>query len=142
MTSNLGSDIIQEKYATDDQEGVKSALLELLGHSFRPEFINRIDDTVVFHPLGRSHIEKIAAIQLKSLEGRLKQLGYSLSITAGALAKLAEAGFDPLFGARPLKRVLQKQVENRLANAILAGEVVPGKAVKIGVVDDKLTVSQ
>ncbi|QFI40013.1 ATP-dependent chaperone ClpB [Moritella marina ATCC 15381] len=142
MTSNLGSDIIQEKYATHDQEGIKIALLELLGQSFRPEFINRIDDTVVFHPLGRNHIEKIAAIQLKSLEARLKQLGYSLSITAGALAKLAEAGFDPLFGARPLKRVLQKQVENRLANAILAGNIVPGKAVKITVVDDELCVSQ
>ncbi|GIC76224.1 ATP-dependent chaperone ClpB [Moritella sp. F3] len=142
MTSNLGSDIIQEKYATHDQEGIKAALLELLGQSFRPEFINRIDDTVVFHPLGRNHIEKIAAIQLKSLEARLKQLGYSLSITAGALAKLAEAGFDPLFGARPLKRVLQKQVENRLANAILAGSIVPGKAVKVTVVDDELCVSQ
>jgi ATP-dependent Clp protease ATP-binding subunit ClpB len=142
MTSNLGSDIIQEKYATHDQEGVKAALLELLGQSFRPEFINRIDDTVVFHPLGRNHIEKIAAIQLQSLEARLKHLGYSLSITAGALAKLAEAGFDPLFGARPLKRVLQKQVENRLANAILAGSIVPGKAVKITVVDDELCVSQ
>jgi len=117
-------------------------LLELLGQSFRPEFINRIDDTVVFHPLGRNHIEKIAAIQLQSLEARLKHLGYSLSITAGALAKLAEAGFDPLFGARPLKRVLQKQVENRLANAILAGSIVPGKAVKITVVDDELCVSQ
>ncbi|PKH04896.1 ATP-dependent chaperone ClpB [Moritella sp. Urea-trap-13] len=142
MTSNLGSDIIQEKYATHDQEGIKAALLELLGQSFRPEFINRIDDTVVFHPLGRNHIEKIAAIQLKSLEARLKLLGYSLSITAGALAKLAEAGFDPLFGARPLKRVLQKQVENRLANAILAGSIVPGKTVKISVVDDELSVTQ
>lgn len=142
MTSNLGSDIIQSEYDKHDHATVKAQLLEILGHSFRPEFINRIDDTVVFHPLGRTHIEKIAAIQLKSLEARLKQLGYSLSITAGALSKLAEAGFDPLFGARPLKRVLQRQVENRLANAILAGEVIPGKAVKICVVDDELSVSQ
>ncbi|QUM78005.1 ATP-dependent chaperone ClpB [Moritella sp. 24] len=142
MTSNLGSDIIQAEYGKHDYETVKTQLLDLLGQSFRPEFINRIDDTVVFHPLGRNHIEKIAAIQLKSLEARLKQLGYSLSITAGALAKLAEAGFDPLFGARPLKRVLQRQVENRLANAILAGEVIPGKPVKISVVDDELSVSQ
>ncbi|QUM79277.1 ATP-dependent chaperone ClpB [Moritella sp. 5] len=142
MTSNLGSDIIQEEYGKHDYDTVKLRLLELLGQSFRPEFINRIDDTVVFHPLGRNHIEKIAAIQLKSLEARLKQLGYSLSITPGALAKLADAGFDPLFGARPLKRVLQKQVENRLANAILAGEVVPGKSIKISVVDDELSVSQ
>jgi len=142
MTSNLGSDIIQEEYGKHDYDTVKLRLLDLLTQSFRPEFINRIDDTVVFHPLGRSHIEKIAAIQLKSLEARLKQLGYSLSITAGALAKLAEAGFDPLFGARPLKRVLQKQVENRLANAILAGEVVPGKSIKISVVDDELSVTQ
>ena len=142
MTSNLGSDIIQSEYDKHDHATVKAQLLEILGQSFRPEFINRIDDTVVFHPLGRTHIEKIAAIQLKSLEARLKQLGYSLSITAGALSKLAEAGFDPLFGARPLKRVLQRQVENRLANAILAGEVIPGKAVKICVVDDELSVSQ
>ena len=142
MTSNLGSDIIQEEYGKHDYDTVKLRLLELLAQSFRPEFINRIDDTVVFHPLGRSHIEKIAVIQLKSLEARLKLLGYSLSITAGALAKLADAGFDPLFGARPLKRVLQKQVENRLANAILAGEVVPGKSIKISVVDDELSVSQ
>ncbi|MDX2319416.1 MAG: ATP-dependent chaperone ClpB [Moritella sp.] len=142
MTSNLGSDIIQAEYGKHDYDTVKEQLLELLGQTFRPEFINRIDDTVIFHPLGRSHIEKIAAIQLKSLEARLKLLGYSLSITAGALAKLAEAGFDPLFGARPLKRVLQKQVENRLANAILAGEVIPGKPLKISVVDDELSVSQ
>ncbi|MFT5806178.1 MAG: ATP-dependent Clp protease ATP-binding subunit ClpB [Moritella dasanensis] len=142
MTSNLGSDIIQAEYGKHDYDTVKDQLLELLGQTFRPEFINRIDDTVIFHPLGRSHIEKIAAIQLKSLEARLKQLGYGLSITAGALAKLADAGFDPLFGARPLKRVLQKQVENRLANAILAGSIVPGKAVKISVVDDELSISQ
>jgi len=142
MTSNLGSDLIQEEYGKQDYNTIKLHLLELLGQSFRPEFINRIDDIVVFHPLDRSDIAKIAAIQLKSLEARLKLLGYSLSITADALAKLAEAGFDPLFGARPLKRVLQKQVENRLANAILAGDVVPGKEIKISVVDDELSVSQ
>jgi ATP-dependent Clp protease ATP-binding subunit ClpB len=142
MTSNLGSDVIQDQYGQQDYGMIKAQLMELLGQSFRPEFINRIDDTVVFHPLSQNHIEKIAAIQLRVLEARLKQLDYSLAVSSEALAKIAEAGFDPVFGARPLKRVLQKQVENRLANEILAGSLVPGKTIKLTVVDGELNVSQ
>ena len=142
MTSNLGSDIIQEHYGQLDYSDIKTQLMALLGQSFRPEFINRIDDTVVFHPLGHSQIEQIAAIQLESLKGRLKLQGYTLSITKEAMSKVANVGFDPLFGARPLKRALQREIENRLANAILAGTVVPGKEIKITLQDGELTVGQ
>ncbi len=142
MTSNIGSDVIQDNYGKLDYEGIKSQLMDLLAHSFRPEFINRIDDTVVFHPLGQGHIQKIAAIQLQQLEKRLKDQGYSLYISEEALAKIAEAGFDPVFGARPLKRAIQAQVENRLANEILAGKVIPGQEIKIVLIDDQLSITQ
>lgn len=142
MTSNIGSDVIQDNYGKLDYEGIKNQLMDLLAHSFRPEFINRIDDTVVFHPLGLGHIEKIAAIQLQQLEQRLKDQGYSLYISEEALAKIAEAGFDPVFGARPLKRAIQTQVENRLANEILSGKVIPGQEIKIVLIDDQLSISQ
>lgn len=142
MTSNIGSDVIQDNHGKLDYEGIKNQLMDLLAHSFRPEFINRIDDTVVFHPLGLGHIEKIAGIQLQQLEQRLKDQGYTLSISDEALAKIAEAGFDPVFGARPLKRAIQTQVENRLANEILAGKVIPGQEIKIVLEDDQLSISQ
>jgi ATP-dependent Clp protease ATP-binding subunit ClpB len=110
---------------TDEQdyENIKQMVLEVLGQHFKPEFINRIDETVVFHPLDGQQIQAIAAIQLKALKQRLADKGYKLRITEGALKKLAEAGFDPVFGARPLKRTIQQFVENPLAQAILANKI-------------------
>jgi len=146
MTSNLGSDVIQEGYHKQhhgevfDQDMMQAQLLDVLSANFRPEFINRIDDTIIFHPLGRNDIEKIAAIQLKAIEGRLKQQGYGLSITREAMGKIAEIGYDPAFGARPLKRALQREVENRLANAILGGDVATGATIKINVKNGELNV--
>jgi len=146
MTSNLGSDVIQEGYHKQhhgevfDQDMMQAQLLDVLSANFRPEFINRIDDTIIFHPLGRNDIEKIAAIQLKAIEGRLKLQGYGLSITREAMGKIAEIGYDPAFGARPLKRALQREVENRLANAILGGDVATGATIKINVKNGELNV--
>lgn len=121
MTSNLGSDIIQDKYLESQYNEMKSMVMNVVAQQFRPEFINRIDDTVVFHPLGKEEIASIAKIQLLSLRQRLNEMGYKLELSHAALDKLAEAGFDPVFGARPLKRAIQTEIENPLAQRILAG---------------------
>ncbi len=125
MTSNLGSDIIQDKHRESQYEEMKSMVMEVVGQHFRPEFINRVDDIVVFHPLGKEQIKSIAKIQLASLRARLTDKGYKLELSGGALDKLAEAGFDPVFGARPLKRAIQVQIENPLAQRLLSGDIVP-----------------
>ncbi|MDA7971798.1 MAG: ATP-dependent chaperone ClpB [Gammaproteobacteria bacterium] len=133
MTSNLGSQMIQEMRGdkkSGDFQGMKSMLLEVVAGHFRPEFINRIDDLVVFRPLEAGQLERIAEIQLAYLRERLAGRDLRLKISEAALAKLAEAGFDPLFGARPLRRVIQTEIENPLAQKILAGEFAPGKTVK------------
>lgn len=132
MTSNLGSDLIQEHYAEKDYEEMKALLMELLTRSFRPEFINRIDETVVFHPLDEDHIKSIARIQLKSLMGRLESQGFEVEVSEELLTKLVHAGFDPVYGARPLKRAIQQKVENPLAQALLSGRVIPGKKLLLG----------
>jgi ATP-dependent Clp protease ATP-binding subunit ClpB len=142
MTSNLGSDLIQEHYAEKDYEEMKALLMELLTRSFRPEFINRIDETVVFHPLGEDHIKSIARIQLKSLMGRLESQGFEVEVSEELLTKLVHAGFDPVYGARPLKRAIQQKVENPLAQALLSGRVVPGKLLSLGADSQGLTISQ
>ena len=142
MTSNLGSDLIQEHYAEKDYEEMKALLMELLTRSFRPEFINRIDETVVFHPLGEDHIKSIARIQLKSLMGRLESQGFEVEVSEELLTKLVHAGFDPVYGARPLKRAIQQKVENPLAQALLSGRVVPGKKLLLGADSNGLTMSQ
>ncbi|MCL4111783.1 UNVERIFIED_CONTAM: hypothetical protein GTU68_018039 [Idotea baltica] len=121
MTSNLGSHKIQEMQG-DDYETVKSAVMEMVLSHFRPEFINRIDDTVVFEPLDKEMIASIAKIQIKRLEKRLVDLHIGLKVTDKAMAKLADAGFDPVFGARPLKRAIQNSLENPLAMKLLDGE--------------------
>ncbi|MBC3767905.1 ATP-dependent chaperone ClpB [Neptunicella marina] len=131
MTSNLGSDVIQELNQESQYELMKSRVMEVVAQNFRPEFINRIDDTVVFHPLDAAQIKQIAKIQLASLTKRLEQKGYQFEVTDEALAKLAEAGFDPVFGARPLKRAIQTQVENMLAQQILSGKVLPNSEIKL-----------
>jgi ATP-dependent Clp protease ATP-binding subunit ClpB len=129
MTSNLGSDLIQEMASSDDYEAMKAAVMNVVGQHFRPEFINRVDETVVFHPLRRDQIRGIANIQLASLRDRLSERDLSIELSDAVLDHLAEAGFDPVYGARPLKRAIQQLVENPLAHAILAGEFGPGDTI-------------
>jgi ATP-dependent Clp protease ATP-binding subunit ClpB len=136
MTSNLGSTRIQS-LASEGYEVMKTAVMEVVGQHFRPEFINRVDELVVFHPLDQEQIAQIAAIQLNIVRKRLAGTGLELEISDAALALLAEAGFDPVYGARPLKRAIQQRVENPLAQKILAGEFQPGGTVHIDVEDGK-----
>lgn len=138
MTSNLGSHIIQEMGNKSDYEQIKAAVMELVGQHFRPEFINRIDETVVFHSLAKEQIAKIAAIQIGYLHHRLKQLDINLDVTPKALEHLAEAGFDPVYGARPLKRTIQQQLENPLAQALLKGQFKSGETIKVTYIDGVL----
>ncbi len=131
MTSNLGSDIIQDKHEESQYEQMKSMVMSVVGQHFRPEFINRVDDIVVFHPLGREQIKSIALIQLAGLRERLVEKGYKLELSGTALDKIAEAGFDPVYGARPLKRAIQTEIENPLAQQILSGQLLPESTIKI-----------
>ncbi|MFA5959316.1 MAG: ATP-dependent chaperone ClpB [Tatlockia sp.] len=130
MTSNLGSHLIQEMGSKASYEEIKLAVMEVVGQHFRPEFINRIDDTVVFHSLSKEQIANIAAIQISYLQHRLKQQRIELKVSSDALTHLAEAGFDPVYGARPLKRTIQQKFENPLAHALLSGEFKPGDTVE------------
>ena len=138
MTSNLGSQLIQEMAGEENYDAMKSAVMDVVGSHFRPEFINRIDDLVVFHPLGREHIRKIVDIQLEYLHDRLADRDISIHLSDAARDKLADAGFDPVYGARPLKRAIQQQVENPLAQEILQGKFKPGDVIEVGVSDDRL----
>jgi ATP-dependent Clp protease ATP-binding subunit ClpB len=133
MTSNLGSDRIQELSGEANYEAMKAAVMEIVGLHFRPEFINRIDEAVVFHPLGRSQIRAISVIQIEYLRKRLQDREIGFEITDEALDLLGEAGFDPVYGARPLKRAIQHQLENPLAQEILAGNFVAGDTIKVDV---------
>jgi len=133
MTSNLGSDIIQELAGEDNYEAMKLAVMEVVGGHFRPEFINRIDEAVVFHPLGQADIRSIAKIQVASLYQRLKEREIELTISDTALDKIGEAGFDPVFGARPLKRTIQQELENPLAQDILANKFIAGDSISIDI---------
>jgi ATP-dependent Clp protease ATP-binding subunit ClpB len=130
MTSNLGSHQIQ-LLAGEPYETVKSAVWEELKQSFRPEFLNRIDEVVVFHGLDSKHIQEIASIQLQRLDKRLQQQDMHLDVTDTALAEIARAGFDPVFGARPLKRAIQQEIENPVARLILEGKFGPGDVVPV-----------
>ena len=129
MTSNLGSHLIQEMGKTSSYGEIKLAVMGLVSQHFRPEFINRIDDSVVFHALTKEQIANIAAIQIGLLQQRLNQQDMTLNLTPEALSHLAEAGFDPVYGARPLKRVIQQTLENPLAQALLKGEFKPGDSI-------------
>jgi ATP-dependent Clp protease ATP-binding subunit ClpB len=131
MTSNLGSQLIQEMAGEENYEDMKAAVLTVVQKEFRPEFLNRIDEVVVFHPLQKAQIREIARIQTEHLRARLRERDLELQITDAALDKLAEAGFDPVYGARPLKRAVQAQVENPLARRILQGEFGPGETVRV-----------
>ncbi|WP_370210995.1 AAA family ATPase, partial [Alloalcanivorax venustensis] len=133
MTSNLGSDLIQRMAGEGDYDAMKDAVMEVVGQHFRPEFINRVDETVVFHPLARDQLKGIAAIQLDYLRQRLVDRDMGLRLSDKALEKLVEAGFDPVYGARPLKRAIQQQLENPLAQALLKGEFGPGDPIEVDV---------
>ncbi|MCF6438276.1 ATP-dependent chaperone ClpB [Pseudoalteromonas luteoviolacea] len=133
MTSNLGSDVIQEQASSNDYTGLKNKLMDVLTTQFRPEFINRIDETVVFHPLVTEHIKQIARIQLDKLSSRLKDNGYGFEVSEGALEKIAQSGFDPVFGARPLKRAIQQYIENPLAQSLLQGDFNGYARIKVDV---------
>jgi ATP-dependent Clp protease ATP-binding subunit ClpB len=130
MTSNLGSQMIQQM-SGDDYQVIKLAVLGEVKSYFRPEFINRIDEVVVFHALDEKHIASIARIQLQGLEKRLVQMEMQLDITEAALAEIAKAGFDPVYGARPLKRAIQSELENPLAKEILSGRFGPKDTIRI-----------
>jgi ATP-dependent Clp protease ATP-binding subunit ClpB len=131
MTSNLGSDLVQKLAGEEHYQEMKAAVMEVVGQYFRPEFINRLDETVVFHPLGQAQIRNIARIQSEYLRRRLRERDMVIVLTDAALDRLAEAGYDPVYGARPLKRAIQQQVENPLAQAILSGRFGPGDTIEV-----------
>jgi len=139
MTSNLGSQRIQSMTGEANYAAMKEAVLEDVREHFRPEFINRVDDIVVFHPLSAAQIRHIVKIQLGYLQARLAEREMSLTVADRALDKLAEAGFDPVYGARPLKRVIQQRIENPLAREILKGHFGPGAAIRADMAGDDLT---
>jgi ATP-dependent Clp protease ATP-binding subunit ClpB len=141
MTSNLGSNVIQEMAGEDNYDQMKDAVMEIVGQHFRPEFINRVDDVVVFHPLQREQIHAIANIQLAQLKQRLAERDIELEVTDEALDLIAEAGFDPVYGARPLKRAIQQQLENGLAQDLLKGRFSAGDTITVDVVEDHLQFS-
>ncbi|EHZ2744675.1 ATP-dependent chaperone ClpB [Vibrio vulnificus] len=142
MTSNLGSSRIQENFAMLDYQGIKEQVMEVVTKHFRPEFLNRVDETVVFHPLGQDHIKSIAAIQLNRLATRMEEHGYQLEVSDKALDLIAQVGFDPVYGARPLKRAIQQSIENPLAKSILAGSVLPDKKIQLIVNNDQIVAHQ
>jgi ATP-dependent Clp protease ATP-binding subunit ClpB len=132
MTSNIGSQLIQSMVGAD-AEDIKEAVWGELKNHFRPEFLNRIDETVVFHGLDARHIEAIAGIQLRILSERLARMDLSIDVSPAALAELAKVGFDPLYGARPLKRAIQRRIENPLAKLILEGRFPPKSVIPVDV---------
>ena len=142
MTSNLGSEVILEYAGEGNYARMKSAVMEIVQKNFRPEFINRIDDIVVFHPLGTPQIRAIVDIQLGYLRARLLERDMSLELDDKARDLIGEAGFDPVYGARPLKRAIQQQIENPLAQRILKGEFVPGSRIRASVRDGALVFEQ
>ncbi|MBC8519663.1 MAG: ATP-dependent chaperone ClpB [Gammaproteobacteria bacterium] len=141
MTSNLGSQQIQQLSGEGNYAAMKDAVMEIVGSHFRPEFINRVDESVVFHPLGQEEIRAIAKIQVEYLHQRLADREIGLEISDEALDRLGEAGFDPVYGARPLKRAIQNRIENPLAQKILAGEYLPGDVVKVALSGEELVFS-
>ena len=141
MTSNLGSDLIQGNQ-TESYDEMKALVMSVVGQHFRPEFINRIDETVVFHPLNKDNIRAIAEIQLKRLINRMESRGYMLHFTDATLNFISEIGYDPIYGARPLKRAIQQEIENPLAQQILSGSLLPEKPISVDYVDGKIVAKQ
>jgi len=137
MTSNLGSHLIQENPDKD----ISAELVKIVGEHFRPEFVNRIDEIVTFNPLGKDQIKGIAKIQVEILQSRLADLDLALRISDEAMAIIVEQGYDPVFGARPLKRTIQQLLENPLSQKILAGEFLPGSTIKTDVNNNEIVFS-
>ena len=141
MTSNLGSDLIQGNQE-ESYDDMKALVMSVVSQHFRPEFINRIDETVVFHPLNKDNIRAIAEIQLKRLINRMESRGYVLHFTDATLDFISEIGYDPVYGARPLKRAIQQEIENPLAQQILSGSLLPEKPISVDYVDGKIVAKQ
>ena len=141
MTSNLGSDLIQGNQ-TESYDEMKALVMSVVSQHFRPEFINRIDETVVFHPLNKDNIRAIAEIQLKRLINRMESRGYVLHFTDSTLNFISEIGYDPIYGARPLKRAIQQEIENPLAQQILSGSLLPEKPISVDYVEGKIVAKQ
>ena len=141
MTSNLGSDLIQGNQ-TESYDEMKALVMSVVSQHFRPEFINRIDETVVFHPLNKDNIRAIAEIQLQRLINRMESRGYMLHFTDATLDFISEIGYDPIYGARPLKRAIQQEIENPLAQQILSGSLLPEKPISVDYVDGKIVAKQ
>ena len=139
MTSNLGSHKIQEMVG-ESYEDIKAEVMDAVGEHFRPEFVNRIDEIVVFHPLGQAQMAGIADIQIERLRHRLQERELDMTLTDEAMAQLVSVGYDPVYGARPLKRAIQQEIENPLSLRLLAGDFVAGDIIKVDVgANDKLT---
>ena len=141
MTSNLGSHLIQEHQGGSYDE-MKDMVMSVVSQHFRPEFINRIDETVVFHPLGKENIRAIASIQLERLARRMETRGYEIVFTEALINFIGEVGYDPVYGARPLKRAIQQEIENPLAQQILSGSLLPNSVVTVDYVDGKVVARQ
>lgn len=141
MTSNLGSEVIQTMGADSSYEEMKSTVMEIVAHHFRPEFLNRVDDAVVFHSLSKDQIAGIARIQLQTLQNRLQETDICLKFEPQAIEFLVDVGYDPVYGARPLKRAIQKYVENPLAQALLTGEFAQGAKIQAKRAGDSLVFS-
>nr|HQV23711.1 AAA family ATPase [Agitococcus sp.] len=142
MTSNLGSDVIRSLSEDKQYNHIKLAVLEVVGKHFRPEFINRIDEMVVFHPLAEEQIRGIAEIQLERLRSRLAERDLKLELSEAAMEQMVVAGYDPVYGARPLKRAIQTGLENPLAQKLLAGEFVAGDTIMADVQQGSLVFSK
>ncbi len=139
MTSNLGSQAIAELAESGDEARMRSRVLEILKSEFLPEFLNRIDDTIIFHPLGMKELTKIVDLQLRRLSAQLTEAGLVLKVTDAAKAQIADEGFDPAYGARPLKRVIQQRLTNRLATELLEGNIAANQTIEVNWVDDEFT---
>ncbi len=142
MTSNIGSQVIQELAGSDRYDEIKDAVMEIVEQNFRPEFLNRLDESIVFHPLGKEQIRSITEVQIEYLRKRLLARDIDLKLSVAALDRIGEAGFDPVYGARPLKREIQRQLENPLAQEILSGTFMPGDTINIDVDGDVLVSSK
>ena len=141
MTSNLGSSVIQELAGDNNYHAMKAAVMEVVGQHFRPEFLNRVDETVVFHPLRKEQIRSIADIQVNHLRQRLAAQDMAIELSDASLDLLADAGYDPVYGARPLKRAVQTRIENPLAQRILSGDFGPGETIVVGAEQGELVFS-
>jgi ATP-dependent Clp protease ATP-binding subunit ClpB len=141
MTSNLGSHVIQEMAGEERYDEMKTAVMEIVSQQFRPEFINRVDDIIVFHPLERDQIRRIAELQVQIIADRLEREGLGLEMTREAIDFLGNVGYDSVFGARPLKRAIQQRLQNPLAKKLLAGTFKTGDAIVVGLEDGELEFS-